>query len=371
MESEWIGERPLRRALQRHEAFWDGALDDGPLMWVTAPGARPGPARRRGSRRRRSASGRTWTTSWPPRSTSCPAPTTPATPCRCTIPGWVPTSSPPGWAPLTLAPRLNTSWIAPFVKDWSRHPRFPIDPDNRWWRLYLEILEGSVRAGRDKWVTAYPDLHTGIDALSALRGPEHLLADLVERPDAMHGPWADDRPVEGGVDRVEAVILPAGQGTSNWTMGWSARRFLCIGQNDFTCMISPRDVRGVLPPGHPPPAASTPTARSTTWTAPGPSATCRASWGSRSWTACSGSRGPGIRRPRSGWTCSARSRRRASRCRSTTGPATAATRTWRRSWSPLPGAGPGPPLLLGRGPLGEQAEELVRRAAEMRRARGR
>jgi len=42
------------------------------------------------------------------------------------------------------------------------------------------------------------------------------------------------------VDVASDVILPAGQGTSNWTMGWSRRRFLCVGQNDVTCMISPR-----------------------------------------------------------------------------------------------------------------------------------
>jgi len=26
---------------------------------------------------------------------------------------------------------------------------------------------------------------------------------------------------------------------TNWTGGWSEKRFVCIGQNDFTCMISP------------------------------------------------------------------------------------------------------------------------------------
>jgi succinate dehydrogenase flavin-adding protein (antitoxin of CptAB toxin-antitoxin module) len=41
------------------------------------------------------------------------------------------------------------------------------------------------------------------------------------------------------VDTVSEIVLPSGQGTSNWTMGWSSGRFLCIGQNDFTCMISP------------------------------------------------------------------------------------------------------------------------------------
>jgi 5-methyltetrahydrofolate--homocysteine methyltransferase len=41
------------------------------------------------------------------------------------------------------------------------------------------------------------------------------------------------------VDVVWEVIGPTDQGTSQWTMGWSSRRFLCIGQMDFTCMISP------------------------------------------------------------------------------------------------------------------------------------
>jgi len=41
------------------------------------------------------------------------------------------------------------------------------------------------------------------------------------------------------VDEVSAIVLPAGQGTTNWTCGWSAKRFVCVGQNDFTCLISP------------------------------------------------------------------------------------------------------------------------------------
>ena len=94
--------------------------------------------------------------------------------------------------------------------------------------------------GAGKWVTGYPDLHTGIDALSALRGPEILALDLVHEPAAIQramrqltGLW------KFVVDTVSAIVVPAGQGTSNWTMGWSSERLLCIGQNDFSCMISP------------------------------------------------------------------------------------------------------------------------------------
>ena len=89
-------------------------------------------------------------------------------------------------------------------------------------------------------MTGYPDLHTGIDALSAVRGPENLALDLVQNPAAIHRAMAQLTELwKFVVDTVSDLVLPAGQGTSNWTMGWSDRRFLCIGQNDFSCMISP------------------------------------------------------------------------------------------------------------------------------------
>jgi hypothetical protein len=141
---------------------------------------------------------------------------------------------------LLLRPRQSTSWSKPFVQDWDEHPELRIDPDNRWWRLYLQLLQESVRASKGKWVTGYPDLHSGIDALCAIRGPENLAMDLVKKPDAIHRAM---RQVTGlwkfVVDTASEIILPAGQGTSNWTMGWSNNRFLCIGQNDFSCLISP------------------------------------------------------------------------------------------------------------------------------------
>ena len=42
MQTPWIEARQLARALRRNEAFWSGELGDGPLLWVTVPGAVPG-----------------------------------------------------------------------------------------------------------------------------------------------------------------------------------------------------------------------------------------------------------------------------------------------------------------------------------------
>ncbi len=239
MRTPWIPEARLERALARNEAFWRGPLEEGPLMWVSAADARPGrvvpepatdealwtdvdyviEAAEAGLARRHYAGD--------------------------ALPVYTPWLGPDqfaAWlgAEMTLLPRQNTSWVKPLVGRWEDHPELAIDPDNRWWRLYMDILRRSAEAGRDKWITGYPDLHTGIDALSALRGPENLSLDLLMSPEPvaramrqMTGLWKEI------IDAVDAVILPAGQGTSNWTMGWSARRFVCIGQNDFTCMIGP------------------------------------------------------------------------------------------------------------------------------------
>ena len=143
-------------------------------------------------------------------------------------------------ADLLLKPRDFTSWIRPFDGDWTEHLPLRIDAENRWWKLYMEIVKAAVDAGQGKWITAYPDLHTGIDALSAICGPERMILDLLERPDVVRRAMSQLTELwQQVVDSVSSVILPAGQGTSNWTMGWSSQRFLCIGQNDFSCMISP------------------------------------------------------------------------------------------------------------------------------------
>ena len=42
MNTPWIEASRVTKACQRNEAFWNNELDDGPLMWVTVPNAKPG-----------------------------------------------------------------------------------------------------------------------------------------------------------------------------------------------------------------------------------------------------------------------------------------------------------------------------------------
>ena len=240
MKTDYINDKQLKLALDRNEAFWQGRLEDYPLLWFTIPNAIKGtpPAELNNEEQM-------WTdVEYVMKNAEYQI--SHAYYAADALPVYNPWLGPDqvaAWlgAALRIKPKQSTSWVTPFVSDWDKHKTLKIDKENRWWKLYLQIVKASVEVGRDKWITAYPDLHTGIDALSAIRGPENLLIDMIESPEKIKAAMNDmTRIFTDIVDIVSDIVLPAGQGTSNWTGGWSNKKFLCIGQNDFTCMISPR-----------------------------------------------------------------------------------------------------------------------------------
>jgi hypothetical protein len=240
MKSILIDPGSVASRCARNEAFWRNDLKDGPLLWITVPNAKPGtppaePATEDGL----------WTDVEYvlAKAEHDLSRTYFAGDALPVFNPWLGPDQFAAWlgAEMLLKPRQNTSWVRPPLKDADAYPSFQVDPSNRWWRLYLEIVRGSAGRGKDKWITTYPDLHTGIDALAAMRGPERLMFDMIESPDMVRRAMARMTQLwKEVVDVVSDIVLPTGQGTSNWTMGWSERRFVCVGQNDFSCLISPK-----------------------------------------------------------------------------------------------------------------------------------
>jgi hypothetical protein len=240
MESIWLDPSDIAARCARHEAFWRKELENGPLLWITVPQVKPGAAPQEPAAeealwtdieyvlaKAEHDLGRTYF----------------AGDALPVFHPWLGPDQFAAWlgAEMQLKPRENTSWIRPLAKDAKSYPVFQLDPSNRWWRLYLDLVRISAERGKNKWITAYPDLHTGIDALAALSGPEQLMFDMLESPERVRQAMADmTRLWKEVVDTVSDMVLPTGQGTTNWTMGWSSGRFVCIGQNDFACLISPR-----------------------------------------------------------------------------------------------------------------------------------
>jgi len=235
------GKDNLDQALARHRAYWRREVIGRPVLWITAPN---------GEKRREIPAPPTIKERWtdPDYVFDCVREWTRTTYfAGDALPTYEPKLGPSvvnGWTGAEIVYAEDTSWVHPYVADVEKLGELRIDRAGEAWRLYTRLLERSVADGRGRWVTGYPDLHTGSDALSAARGPEQFAVDLIESPEAVRRGMARMTALwKEAVDEVGRRVLPEGQGTANWMSGWSDRRFVVVGQNDFTCMVSPEMYR--------------------------------------------------------------------------------------------------------------------------------
>jgi hypothetical protein len=239
MRTPWIPDRQRERALRRNEAFWEGELEETPLLWITVPNAAAGTPPHAPPTDEEQWTDVDYVIA---KTEDALSRTHYAGDALPVFNPWLGPDQFAAWlgGPLAFSTADNTSWTKAFVENWADFSDLRIDPANRWWVKYQEILHASVEQGRDKWVTGYPDLHTGIDALAAIRGPERLMIDVLSEPESIKRAMGQvTRLWKQVVDTVSEIVLPTGQGTTNWTYGWSRKRFVCVGQNDFTCLIGP------------------------------------------------------------------------------------------------------------------------------------
>jgi 5-methyltetrahydrofolate--homocysteine methyltransferase len=227
-------------AQQRMRAYWAGELIDRPCVSVRAPRAGITPPWRSLICRddfdfaRMIAEFEEWAAALDFGGEAMPA----------LMPNW----GPDQWAgclgaPLTLVPEQDTSWAEPVVDDWDALPALRIDPQNRWWRAAQGLTEAAACAGAGRFIVSTIDTHSNLDCLAALRGPERLCLDLVERPDAVRRML---EAVDTLYEPVYKTLYRLGRmreyGTTSWLDMWSPQRSQAV-QCDFSCMISPDHFR--------------------------------------------------------------------------------------------------------------------------------
>ena len=142
-------------------------------------------------------------------------------------------------APLHFAE--DTSWADPILTDYATRPRLALDTTNPWWRMQAELLRRAQEAGRGRWLTGFPDTHSGGDALSALRGRQELCFDLMDRPEQVDAAMAE---LEAVVIEVYERLFPVVEweqygSSSGWLPTWGTGRCNVI-QCDFIALISPQ-----------------------------------------------------------------------------------------------------------------------------------
>ncbi len=132
----------------------------------------------------------------------------------------------------------TTSWSFPIVDDWADVPPLRLDPENRWWKLTLEMTRAAMEVAPGRFLVGLTDVHGGMDAIAALRDPQVLCLDVIEHPDEVKRAVDALIPVWFEVyERSRELINPGVPGTTTWLSTWSAGRTYPV-SCDFICMIS-------------------------------------------------------------------------------------------------------------------------------------
>lgn len=145
---------------------------------------------------------------------------------------------------LTFIPeQLSTNWMHPFVSNWTDFScsmeQIRLNDSYRKWVSFAKEL---AEAGKGKYFAGVADLHSGMDALSAMRGPEMLCLDLFDDPNGVAEAMRQVRRVYADlyIDLQKARSVGATEGSLGWIPSWSEGRF-AVTQCDFGCMISVED----------------------------------------------------------------------------------------------------------------------------------
>lgn len=89
----------------------------------------------------------------------------------------------------------DTNWSAPFVQDWESVLPLTLSNSNLLWQRQLEIYRRAAERYQGRIILVAPDLHTNMDLLSAIRGPQRLCMDLMDCPELIDRAMTDVRSI--------------------------------------------------------------------------------------------------------------------------------------------------------------------------------
>jgi 5-methyltetrahydrofolate--homocysteine methyltransferase len=141
-----------------------------------------------------------------------------------------------------------TTWSEPCVSDWSDFPIALNTAAGSSFDKVKKFMEFAAEYSRDKFFINMLDLHSNMDALSALRGPMDLCYDIMDEPEIVLHKLEQ---VNNTYDAVYRMAYEAADMKNRGTIGWSP--IYCEGRSavvqcDFSCMLSPAQAREFVIP---------------------------------------------------------------------------------------------------------------------------
>ncbi len=77
----------------------------------------------------------------------------------------------------------TTVWYEPCIHDPERHPPLFVDFESAAYRRLEAIIRRGLEVSAGRFLVGMPDLVENIDILAAMRDPQHLMMDMIERPE--------------------------------------------------------------------------------------------------------------------------------------------------------------------------------------------
>ncbi|MCL6519828.1 MAG: hypothetical protein K6T99_08345 [Armatimonadetes bacterium] len=137
----------------------------------------------------------------------------------------------------------DTSWSVPVIQDWDVDGREIGYPHGVWWERMLEFQRIAAEIGDGKFLVGVPDIHSNMDALSALRGPEALCFDFLDVPEKIDlAITAVCQAFRIAIEGIEKAGRQLERGYIGWLPFYSEERFVVL-QCDFACMVGPEHFR--------------------------------------------------------------------------------------------------------------------------------
>jgi hypothetical protein len=135
------------------------------------------------------------------------------------------------------AESADTCWSVPWVEDWEEALPLRFQDDHPLWQRMLACYRRAAARLMGVMALSSFDTHTNMDLLAAIRGPERLCLDLVERPEVIDRAMVDARTV---FPRMWHAMVTAGRmHETGFCNGVYAPTGAAILQCDFSCMVSP------------------------------------------------------------------------------------------------------------------------------------
>lgn len=135
----------------------------------------------------------------------------------------------------------NTNWSVPFVDDWEEVLPLRLQEDNPLWRRMLEFYRRAADRMAGKMLLSSLDLHTNMDLLAAVRGPQRLCLDLIDQPEMIDRAMADARTI---FRELWEIISHAGRMDElGYCHAYYSMEGAAVLQCDFCCMVSPEMFR--------------------------------------------------------------------------------------------------------------------------------